>query len=134
MDPTPVSVEARVLGLYMDHPSVQAAINELKTDLRDAPSSVDVREAALPDKGTKGSISDIIIAMGTPAGIAGVARIFHLWLSRDKHRSLLLTHRSGGRETVIEIDGENVSAETVDQAVRAMWGEQSETDQGELKH
>jgi hypothetical protein len=123
MHVTAATVEPRLLGIHTDHPAAQSAIGELKTDLRDV-SWVEVHEKVVPARGTKGYISDILIATGTPAGIAGLARIFHLWLSRDKRRSLSLTRRSGNSEIVIKIEGENVSVETVNQAVRAIWDEQ----------
>lgn len=119
-----VSIEARVAvnidGAEEGDEVTRIAREELLQDLQDA-AQVGVKEVADAHTGAKGAATDLILAAGTSGGITALVRIFQLWLSRDRYRSLIIKRLVNGQEHVIEIRGDNLSAANVEQAVDAIW-------------
>lgn len=66
----------------------------------------------------------MVLMLGGPTAVLGSAvRVFHLWLKRDRRRSLtLIADRGDGNPIVIEIQGEAISEQTVNDAVQKLAG------------
>lgn len=113
-----VTLHPEMIGLDADHPVVLSAVAELMEDARDVDglSLTEVDQASMP--GHKGAVTDLVIALGGPSVIAGAVRVFHLWLRRDKLRSLTLVRkRDGEPDLVVALHGENISEEVIKDAL-----------------
>lgn len=112
-------LEVHLEGLELYHPAAQAAAGELLTDLRRA-SDLPVEEREVNDgDGTKGALVELIVSLGTPGSIVGLARIMQLWLGRDRRRSIRVSVRNGDEETVIDVEGDQISTDTLAHALRS---------------
>jgi hypothetical protein len=109
-------LEPRFDGIGLHHSAAQAGIEELMADLRQVPDLM-AREEASATAGLKGVTQELIVTLGASGTIAGLARILNLWLNRDRRRSLNVRLRSGDRDTVISIDGDQISTQTLARAL-----------------
>jgi hypothetical protein len=110
-------VKPRIVGVADSHPAVQGAIAELLTDLRDVPE-LTAEERSRASEGSKGALSELVLAVGASGAIPGLIRIFHLWLGRDRDRSLTLMRQYGDKPVeVIHISGNDISAAAVQDAL-----------------
>jgi hypothetical protein len=114
-------VEVEIDGADAGGELVRAALGDLIFYLRDVPG-VRVSTASQPVPGSKGVATDLIIAAGTSGAISALVEVFHLWLRRDKRRALTITQRLGGDGLVTKIEGENISLDSIEAAVKAVWG------------
>ncbi|WP_139218040.1 effector-associated constant component EACC1 [Micromonospora phaseoli] len=111
-----------IAGLPSHHSAVSAALAEFDADLRNARAlRAAAEEVPTETPGTKGQWSDLVMTLTGPAVLAAAVRVFHLWLSRDKRRSITLTKvvtdGDGEQRITATIEGENISGETVRQAL-----------------
>jgi Effector Associated Constant Component 1 len=110
------SLEVGLTRVASDHPATQAAAADLWADLGSA-QELRVRERHAADPGTKGAAVDIVVALGTSGSIGAFVKIIQLWLSRDRRRSLTVSVVRGAEETVIKVDGDPVSIDTLADAL-----------------
>lgn len=98
------------------HPAAELALRELLNDLNDTPD-VHVESKGEEATGIKGVV-DTLLMTTTPLAIPAVVRLFRLWLARDKARSINVTITSPGKQpTTVEVTGDNVSLQVLQQAV-----------------
>jgi len=120
MKPTRLRLQPGLSTLTLADEALQSASEELAADLHDVADLRIIREDT-PAPGKKGQWSDVILALGGPSAVAGVVRIFHLWLDRDRRRSLTLIKDLGGEKPLtIKITGDSVSEATVRDAVQQL--------------
>lgn len=130
MPPIEMTVDLNVALLPAGHSAVGAARAEFSTDLRAeaelrrATRQV-ARDVAVEPPGTKGHWDDLVINLAGPTVVAAAVRALHLWLRRDRRRSVALTRRTtgdrhDGQQVTITIEGENLSEETVRRAIDAL--------------
>ena len=117
--PAEAKIDIKLEGLEPAHPATQAALEELLTDLRSA-SELRPEQRGLSEKGSKGAVVELIVSLGTSGSIAGLVRIVQLWLNRDRRRSLTVSVRDEPGETVISIEGDAISTETLSDAMRSL--------------
>lgn len=123
-----MTIGLAVAGLPADHSAVRAAAAEFGRDLRDtAELAGGIRERPVAETGGKGLWSEVVLSLTGPAATAAAVRLVHLWLSRDQRRSITMTAetRTDGvvRATrTITVQGENLSEETVRQAIAQLDG------------
>jgi hypothetical protein len=119
---TEVVLDAGIRGVDPAHSAVQGAWAELRQDLREV-HGLRVEERAVAGEGTsKGLESELITlitALTTTATITGFVNVLKLWLGRDRRRTLKVTVRDTGKETVYDISGENISVDALRDAVKA---------------
>ena len=111
-------LETHLEGLGLDHPATQAAVSELMADLR-GESELRPAEREVGEHGSKGAVVELVVSLGTPGSIVGLARILQLWLSRDRRRSLTVSVRKSSGETQVTIDGRDISNDVVTNALRS---------------
>lgn len=70
------------------------------------------------EPGGKGLPTDIALILGTPGALAAAARIFQLWLQRDKDRYIRITKRAIKDTIEVVIDATHVSERTIETALR----------------
>jgi hypothetical protein len=121
VDAPVIILRPEITGLVSGHEAWQAAYAELGSQLGARPEDAGERPAA-----TKGTASDLAIALGTPTVVAGIVRIVYLWLSQDKHRSLRISRTENASGAVeVHITGENISEQAVREAVQRLLPEAS---------
>ena len=114
-------LDVHLKGLEPDHPASLAALEELLSDLR-SESELRAEQRGLPDKGSKGAVVELIVSLGASGSIPGLVRIVQLWLGRDRRRSLTVFVRDEPGETVVNIEGDQISTETLSEALRSLGG------------
>jgi hypothetical protein len=120
MTTTRISLHPGLSTLVPDDEPLRSAAAELVADLREL-DGLGVTWDSIPAPGTKGQWSDLVVALGGPSAIGGAVRVFHLWLNRDRRRSLALTRDNGdGKLLTIELSGETISDQTVRDAIQRM--------------
>ena len=111
-------LDVHLEGLGSDHPASQAAMDELLSDLKSV-TELEAEEREANSDGSKGVMVELVVSLGAPGSIAGLARIMQLWLGRDMRRSLTVSVRNAGKETVVAIEGDHISADAVVNALRS---------------
>jgi hypothetical protein len=91
-----------------------------RSSLADLDGTPELRAAGTEARvaNSKGTLTDLVIVLSGPSTVAGAVRIFHLWLSRDKRRSITLTRKLEGQPAMeIRIEGEAISEQAVRRAI-----------------
>lgn len=105
-------------GASAGHPAVEAATRELYAD---GSETLGVKTSLVghpPEDGAKGALQDLTFAISAPGAIAGLVRVFRLWLARDRRRSIDVTiARPGAESTKLHVSGDSVSLEALQQVV-----------------
>jgi Effector Associated Constant Component 1 len=76
-------------------------------------------EHDIPSDRAKGAGVELIVSLGASGALAGLAQILHIWLSRDRRRTLTLSIRREGTAKVVHIDGTNVSLDSITNALES---------------
>ncbi len=115
--------DARIIphltGLTPDHPAMQAATAELLEDLRREPRLRAQQEDTAAMDGAKGGMAEVVISLATSGSLASIARILHLWLGRDRRRSLTVDIHDGPDGKAISVEGDKISVDVLADAIRA---------------
>lgn len=72
-----------------------------------------VRRLVTPVTGTKGGVSEIILALGSAGAFAVSLDYFRAWLARDKSRKLDITWTMGGQKETISVQGDGIDQSTL---------------------
>lgn len=67
----------------------------------------------------KGWETQLIAALTATGTITGFVNVLKLWLSRDRRRSIKVTVHTAGEETIYDISGENISVDSLRDALKA---------------
>ncbi|MEU2775942.1 hypothetical protein ABZ646_24160 [Streptomyces sp. NPDC007162] len=123
------AVTLSIDGLESQHPAVEEAFAEFVHSARAVPGLA-VTEESIPSPHSKGSgLSDLLLLPGTPAVAVAVARMFRLWLQRDRARSIAVTVRQAGREVLsVEASGEAVSIDALERSINQTLEQQKQPD------
>jgi len=114
-----VAIDVGIRGVDPAHSAVQEAWAEIRHDLRKVPG-LHVEERGLRAEGSfKGWEAELIAGLTATGTITGFVNVLKLWLSRDQRRSIKVTVRTVGEETVYDISGENISVDAVRSALEA---------------
>jgi Effector Associated Constant Component 1 len=73
-----------------------------------------------PVEGSKGGIETIILALGSAGALTGAVELFKAWLSRDESRSLKVSFSTGGGLQSVELTGEEVDDDAVEEIMDAV--------------
>ncbi|MBD0673998.1 effector-associated constant component EACC1 [Streptomyces sp. CBMA156] len=116
---TSLAVALSIEGLDAGHPAVEQAYAELLDDARAVPG-LTVDERMAPVQGRKGGeLANLLLVPGGSAVVVAVARIFRLWLQRDRARSLSVTvSRAGSEDVTVQASGEAVSIEALERGIQ----------------
>ena len=69
--------------------------------------------------GTKGTVDELIVALGSAGALTAAVECFRAWLQRDKSRSIDVRWDEDGGERHVTFSGDNVDAATVQEIARA---------------
>ena len=69
--------------------------------------------------GTKGTVDQVILALGSSGALTAAVECFRAWLQRDKSRSIDVRWDEAGVERHVTFSGDNVDTATVKEIARA---------------
>src|ERR1700749_3605913 len=89
------------------HPDDDRWREQVASFYRELDQQVDNERRNVIVPGTKGSIEQIVIALGGAGVFSAVVECFHAWLARDRARSLDVRWDDGGtdRHVTLTVDG-----------------------------
>ena len=94
----------------------RAQVGTLYAELAD---QVDTYRRGRSVPGTKGTIDEVILALGSSGALTAVVECFRAWLQRDKSRSIDVRWDEDGVERRVTFSGDNVDTATVREIARA---------------
>lgn len=125
---TEVVMNVHLPSVDPGHSAFQVALAELLEDLGMVPP-LRARERDLPaDDASKGPLTELVVSVSTSGGVAALVKIMRIWLGRDRKRSLRVTVQTAENQTTYEISGEDVSVETLRDALEAAVRTQTASD------
>ncbi len=109
-------IEPRNSQFSADDDRWRAQVVSLRQELR---AQVDTTERGRLVPGTKGAISELVVALGSAGVFTAMVDCFRAWLSRDKDRRIDVRWDEDGVERYVTFSGGAVDAETVREIARA---------------
>ena len=95
-----------------DDPRWRDQVADLVHELRRETESVQSRRAPVP--GTKGTVDQLILALGSAGAFTAAVDVVRAWLARDKHRLVEMTVTDAdGRTHTVRVSAENASADAL---------------------
>ena len=111
-----VAVEARNDEYDPDDDRWRHQVADLYADLH---AQVDVVQRGHPVEGAKGTVDQLIIALGSAGAFQAVVDCFRAWLGRDRDRRIDVRWEVNGAERSVTLTGEAVDVETIREIARA---------------
>jgi hypothetical protein len=93
--------------------------SQVGTLYRDLAPQVDTFQRGRSSPGTKGTVDELILALGSSGALTAAVECFRAWLQRDKSRSIDVRWDEDGVERRVTFSGEAVDAATVREIARA---------------
>jgi len=109
-------VEPRSEGYSPDDDRWRAQVVSLRQELQ---AQVDTTERGRLVPGTKGTVAELVVALGSAGAFTAMVDCFRAWLSRDKHRRIDVRWDEDGVERYVTFTGDAVDADTVREVARA---------------
>jgi hypothetical protein len=82
-------------------------------------AQVDTFQRGRPEPGAKGTVDEVILALGSSGALTAAVECFRAWLQRDKSRSIDVRWDEDGVERHVTFSGDNVDAATVKEIAHA---------------
>jgi Effector Associated Constant Component 1 len=93
-----------------DDPRWRDQVADLMQELRLAAGSVQIHRTPVP--GTKGTVDQLILTLGSAGVFTTAVDVLRVWLARDRHRSVEVTVTGAdGRPTTVRVDAENANSD-----------------------
>jgi hypothetical protein len=92
---------------------------QVGTFYQDLSARVDTFRRGRSVPGTKGTVDEVILALGSSGALTAAVECFRAWLQRDKSRSIDVRWDEQGVERHVTFSGDNVDAATVKEIARA---------------
>jgi Effector Associated Constant Component 1 len=93
--------------------------DQVATLVADLDAHVDAVRRGRPVEGTKGTVDQLIIALGSAGAFHAVVDCFRAWLGRDRDRRIDVRWDENGVERSVTLTGEAVDVETVREIAKA---------------
>lgn len=93
--------------------------DQVATLYADLHAQVDTVRRGRPVEGTKGTIDQLIIALGSAGAFSAVVDCFRAWLGRDRDRRIDVRWNDNGVEGSVTLTGEAVDVETIREIAKA---------------
>ena len=92
---------------------------QVGTFYRELADRVDTYRRGRSVPGTKGTVDEVILALGSSGALTAAVECFRAWLQRDKSRRIDVRWDEDGVERHVTFSGDNVDAATVKEIARA---------------
>jgi hypothetical protein len=89
-----------------------------------------VREPTPPPPGAKGSATDILLLLTSPAVVAGTVSLTKAWLGRDRDRRVRIDWEEGGQRRSVVVEADSADTETMRVALEQALGSRPADDDG----
>lgn len=86
---------------------------------RELGARVDTYRRGRFSPGTKGTVDEVILALGSSGALTAAVECFRAWLQRDKSRRIDVRWDEDGVERHVTFSGDNVDSATVKEIARA---------------
>ncbi len=86
---------------------------------RDLAAHVETFQRSRSEPGAKGTVDEVILALGSSGALTAAVELFRAWLQRDKSRSIEVRWDEEGVERHVTFSGDNVDPATVREIARA---------------
>ena len=86
---------------------------------RELAAQVDTFQRGRSAPGSKGTVDEVILALGSSGALTAAVECFRAWLQRDKSRSIDVRWDEDGVERRVTFSGDNVDTATVREIARA---------------
>jgi len=100
-------------------PDAEGWRDQVATLVADLDAHVDAVRRGRPVEGTKGTVDQLIIALGSAGAFHAVVDCFRAWLGRDRDRRIDVRWDENGVERSVTLTGEAVDVETVREIAKA---------------
>ena len=93
--------------------------DQVATLHKDLHAHVDTVRRGRPASGTKGTIDQFVIALGSAGAFQAAVECFRAWLGRDRARRIDISWHENGVSHSVSLTGEGADAETVQEIAKA---------------
>jgi len=93
--------------------------DQVATLYADLDAQVDIVQRGHPVEGAKGTIDQLIIALGSAGAFQAVVDCFRAWLGRDRDRRIDVRWNENGVERSVTLTGEAVDVDTIRDIAKA---------------
>jgi hypothetical protein len=93
--------------------------NQVATLYADLHAQVDVVQRGHPVNGAKGTVDQLIIALGSAGAFQAIVDCFRAWLGRDRDRRIDVRWDENGVERSVTLTGQAVDVETIREIAKA---------------
>ena len=88
-------------------------LDQVATLYRALDASVDVARDQRQVPGAKGTVDQLVVALGSAGAFQAAVQCFRAWLERDRDRRIDITWDSGGVAHSVTLTGEAVDTDTI---------------------
>lgn len=74
---------------------------------------VDVDQRSTPVDGAKGTVDELVVALGSAGAFTAAVECLRAWLGRDRNRRIDVRWDEGGRERHVSLSGEAIDVDSV---------------------
>jgi hypothetical protein len=100
------------------HPDDERWRDQVTTLYTELHANVDTVRRGLPVEGAKGTVDQLVVAVGTAGAFSAVVSCFRAWLQRDRSRCIEVRWDENGVERSVTMTGD-VDVESVREIARA---------------
>lgn len=104
------------------HPDDERWQDQVATLYEDLNAQVDTVRRGRPVQGAKGTVDQVIIALGSSGALTAAVDCFRAWLGRDRDRRIDVRWDENGAERSVTLTGEAVDVETIREIAKAALG------------
>jgi hypothetical protein len=101
------------------HPDDDRWRDQVAALYRELHQQVDTDQRSVTVAGTKGSIDQVVLALGGAGVFSAMVECFHAWLSRDRARSIDVRWDENGTDRHVTLSGEAIDIDVVHEIAKA---------------
>jgi hypothetical protein len=101
------------------HPDDDRWRDQVASLYRELNDQVDTEQVSVAVPGTKGSIDQIVIALGGAGVFSAMVECLHAWLGRDRARSIDVRWDENGADRHVTLTGDGIDIDSVREIAKA---------------
>jgi hypothetical protein len=111
-----MALDARSSDYRVDDDRWRDQVVDLVTELR---QQVDVTGRGVPVPGSKGTLDELVVALGSAGAFTAAVECLRAWLSRDRSRRIDVRWDENGEQRYVTLTGDAIDVESVREISRA---------------
>jgi Effector Associated Constant Component 1 len=80
---------------------------------------VDVERRSAPVEGTKGTLDELVVALGTAGAFTAIVECLRAWLGRDRSRRVDVRWNENGKQRYVTLTGDAIDVDSVREIAKA---------------